>query len=100
MTKFQFWILAIGIWVSCGFALVWMVDGITTDNTETDSIEVKIEVESPDRMMIVEEFEQGSYHFRIWTDTATNVMYLQLGASGGLTVMLDTDGNPLIYEEE
>lgn len=56
--------------------------------------------EPPNRMLIIEEFEQGSYHFKIWTDTETNVMYLQLGASGGLTVMLDADGNPLIYEEE
>ena len=99
MTKLQFWILAIGLWISCGFVLVWMVDGITIDNTETVSIEVKTEVESPDRMMIVEEFKQDSYHFRIWTDTETNIMYLQLGTQGGLTVMLDTDGKPLIYKE-
>ena len=99
MTKLQFWILAIGLWISCGFVLVWMVDGITIDNTETVSIEVKTEVESPDRMLIVEEFKQDSYHFRIWTDTETNIMYLQLGTQGGLTVMLDTDGKPLIYKE-
>lgn len=59
-----------------------------------------MEAEPPDRMMIVEEFEQGSYHFKIWTDTETNVMYLQLGTQGGLTVMLDADGNPLIYKEK
>lgn len=100
MTKLQFWILAIGLWISCGFAMVWMIDYTTIDNTEIDSMEVKIEVESPDRMMIVEEFEQGSYHFRIWTDTETNVMYLQLGTQGDLTVMLDANGNPLIYKEE
>ena len=99
MTKLQFWILAIGLWISCGFAMVWMIDYITIDHTEMDSIEVKTEVESPDRMIIVEEFEQGSYHFKIWTDTVTNVMYLQLGASGGLTAMFDADGNPLIYKE-
>lgn len=79
--------------------MVWMIDYITIDNTETVSIEVKTEVESPDRMMIVEKFEQGSNHFKIWTDTETNVMYLQLGTQGGLTVMLDADGNPLIYKE-
>ena len=99
MTKLQFWILAIGLWISCGFAMVWMIDYITIDHTEMDSIEVKTEVESPDRMIIVEEFEQGSYHFKIWTDIVTNVMYLQLGTSGGLTVMFDADGNPLIYKE-
>ena len=100
MTKLQFWILAIGLWISCGFAMVWMIDYITIDHTEMDSIEVKTEVESPDRMMIVEEFEQGSYHFKIWTDTETNVMYLQLGTQGGLTVMLDTDGKPILYEDK
>lgn len=100
MTKLQFWILAIGLWISCGFAMVWMIDYITIDNTEMDSMETKTEVESPDRMIIVEEFEQGSYYFKIWTDTETNVMYLQLGAQGGLAVMLDTDGKPILYEDK
>jgi hypothetical protein len=37
----------------------------------------------------------------IFVDTETNVMYLYVrtGYSGGLTVMLDADGKPMIWNE-
>ncbi len=37
----------------------------------------------------------------IFVDTETNVMYLyeDIGYGGGLTVMVDKDGKPLLWEE-
>ena len=39
---------------------------------------------------------------RVYVDRVTSVCYLweKSGYGGGLTVMLDTDGSPLIYMEE
>lgn len=44
--------------------------------------------------------EEGSQ--TIVVDEETGVMYLfcQAGYAGGMTVMVDADGNPLLYEEE
>lgn len=51
------------------------------------------------RMIEVSTFTDAGYHFRIWVDTETNVQYLQIGSGSGLTVMLNADGNPLLYKE-
>jgi hypothetical protein len=42
----------------------------------------------------------SSPYERIFVDTETNVMYLYegLGYGGGLTVMFDKDGKPLLWE--
>lgn len=43
-----------------------------------------------------------SLYERIFFDTETNVMYLYegLGYGGGMTVMLDKDGKPLLWEKD
>ena len=42
----------------------------------------------------------GSSYEQIFVDTETNVMYLYegLGYGGGLTVMVDKNGKPLLWE--
>ena len=44
----------------------------------------------------------GSPYEQIFVDTETNVMYLYegLGYGGGMTVMLDKDGKPLLWEKD
>lgn len=56
----------------------------------------EVVVQNP-RMMIVEKFSDEGYHFDVWVDTETRVQYLTI-SSGGIAVMLDADGNPLLYE--
>ena len=43
-------------------------------------------------------YSQGMGSMEIWVDTETGVNYLyrQSGYSGGLTVLLDKDGKPVI----
>ena len=62
-----------------------------TTTTELDS-----------RFKIIKDTNDGLGYCNIIVDTETGVMYLFRGAAdrGGLTVMLDADGNPLIYEGE
>ena len=46
-------------------------------------------------------YSQGKvYEMEIWVDTQTGVNYLyrEAGYSGGLTVLLDKDGKPLVSE--
>ena len=38
MTKLQFWILAIGLWISCGFAMVWMIVGNDVVLVDTEDV--------------------------------------------------------------
>lgn len=52
------------------------------------------------RMTEVSTFTDAGYNFRIWVDTETNVQYLQIGSGSGITVMLDADRTPILYEEE
>ena len=52
------------------------------------------------RMIEVSTFMDEDYHFHVWVDTETNVQYLQIGSGSGLTVMLNADGTPILYEEE
>lgn len=44
----------------------------------------------------------GGPYEQIFVDTETNVMYLYegLGYGGGMTVMLDKDGKPLLWEKD
>lgn len=53
-----------------------------------------------DRMVIVEKQEFGSFGYSIQMyGRETKVMYLFIksGYGGGLSIMLDADGNPLLY---
>lgn len=52
------------------------------------------------RFKIIKDTNDGYGYCDIIVDTETGVMYLFRGAGyrGGLTVMVDTDGKPLIYE--
>lgn len=52
------------------------------------------------RFKIIKDTNDGFGYCDIIVDTETGVMYLFRGAGyrGGLTVMVDTDGKPLIYE--
>ena len=52
------------------------------------------------RFKIIKDTNDGFGYCDIIVDTETGVMYLFRGAGyrGGLTVMVDADGKPLIYE--
>lgn len=52
------------------------------------------------RFKIIRDTNDGLGYCDIIVDTETGVMYLFRGAGyrGGLTVMVDADGKPLIYE--
>ena len=52
------------------------------------------------RFKIISDTNDGLGYCNIIVDTETGVMYLFRGAAnrGGLTVMVDADGKPLIYE--
>ena len=52
------------------------------------------------RFKIINDTNDGLGYCNIIVDTETGVMYLFRGAGyrGGLTVMVDADGKPLIYE--
>lgn len=52
------------------------------------------------RFKIINDTNDGLGYSQIIVDTETGVMYLFRGAGyrGGLTVMVDADGKPLIYE--
>ena len=52
------------------------------------------------RFKIIKDTNDEYGYFNIIVDTETGVMYLFRGAGyrGGLTVMVDTDGKPLIYK--
>ena len=56
--------------------------------------------ELDDRFKIIKDTNDGFGYCNIIVDTETGVMYLFRGAGyrGGLTVMVDSDGKPLIYE--
>lgn len=66
----------------------------------------KSEAETLENNRLVTIYEQENY--RILVDTRTNVEYLQYkqngsfrrGGCGGLTVMLNQDGTPLLYGGE
>lgn len=54
------------------------------------------------RFKIIKDTNDGLGYCNIIVDTETGVMYLfrGVGYRGGLAVMLDADGKPLIYEGE
>lgn len=56
------------------------------------------------RFVLVEVVEKPTlteFGWSIWCDTETGVLYAEKGADrGGITVLLDADGKPLLYEEE
>ena len=62
--------------------------------------DVIITTELDSRFKIINDTNDGFGYFQIIVDTETGVMYLFRGAGyrGGLTVMVDADGKPLIYE--
>ncbi len=47
-------------------------------------------------------YSQGIGSMEIWVDreTGVNYLYRQSGYSGGITVLLDADGKPVITPEE
>lgn len=82
-----------------GAAVIMMVAslsgcGTTTETTETVPV-------AEDRFTLV---ERDKNSFGVWTDIyvdkETGVMYLFVkdGYGGGLTVMVDEEGNPLIWD--
>lgn len=55
---------------------------------------------SDNRFLVVTDNVNGTDENEIFADRETGVMYFyhQCGCAGGLTVMLDKDGKPLIWE--
>ena len=62
--------------------------------------DVIITTELDSRFKIISDTNDGVGYCNIIVDTETGVMYLFRGAGyrGGLTVMVDADGKPLLYE--
>lgn len=62
--------------------------------------EKNVDVEA-ERIKTVYRSPYGSPCEWIFVDTETNVMYLfeEIGYSGGLTVMVDKDGKPLLWKD-
>lgn len=61
--------------------------------------DVATTTELDSRFKIIKDTNDGLGYCNIIVDTETGVMYLFRGAGyrGGLTVMVDADGKPLIY---
>ena len=53
-------------------------------------------------IQIYTQYSKNGYGFRIYYDKETKVMYLisDIYKGGGITVLVDKDGKPLIYGEE
>lgn len=53
-----------------------------------------------DRFLLIKEYKDGVDTYIILVDKETRVLYLRYSESyrAGLTVMLDANGNPLLYE--
>ena len=51
-----------------------------------------------DNKRFVKVFKQGAGAFEIWVDQETGINYLYhcTGYSGGMTVLLDKDGKPVV----
>lgn len=54
-------------------------------------------IEQADRFELVH--EEGSMNVVVDKETGVMYLFLRAGYAGGVTVMVDADGNPLIYEE-
>lgn len=61
-----------------------------------------IDCVSDNRFLVVTDNIEGTGGNEIFADRETGVMYFyhQSGYAGGLTVMLDKDGKPLIWEDD
>ena len=57
---------------------------------------------SNDRFVIIKEYRSGEEFYIILVDKETKVLYLRFTSyyRAGITVMVDSDGNPLLYEGE
>lgn len=63
-----------------------------------DAVEIKDE--EPEKLMLcIERFEMGGCGCYILVHKETRIMYMAY-YQGGMTVMYDVDGKPLIYEGE
>lgn len=45
-------------------------------------------------------YEYNGYYYAVIVNKATKVMYIHYGKSGQMTVMLNPDGTPMIYQGE
>lgn len=77
-------------------SLVGCGEGTTKVRIDTDDANYDVYAED-DRFMKIE-----SINGWIYVDKETKVQYLfvKIGYGGGLTVLVDAEGNPLLYEEE
>lgn len=74
--------------------------GCVADDISADYDEEKEQVEAGPRLVKVFRLTPGNgVHVYIYVDTETRVMYM-VGYESGITVMVDTEGKPLIWEGE
>ena len=70
--------------------------------TETKNLiklnDVKLNFEDDDRFIKISDQLIGGYHLNIVYDKETKVEYAFYG-KGGLQILIDAEGNPLLYKE-
>jgi hypothetical protein len=86
----------IGILIGCTVLICSMVTVSCTENYYIESEKFT------DRFFYLQNKNDGSLFQRIIVDKKTGVMYLFHGSRnrGGLTVMVDANGKPLIYDNK
>lgn len=79
------------------FFIIMLLINLTSCNVDTP----ERKVDGDPSLILLEEYNYGfDEYYQIFYHEDTKVMYLFIksGYGGGLTIMLDENGNPLIYE--
>ena len=72
--------------------------GVATAVDSYKSVSNTAVVESNDHPRFQRVIKDNYSAFRVYVDTETNVMYLIRSDGGGACVMVDADGNPLLWD--
>lgn len=83
------------------FVLFAFLSGCSLSDSSAPDSSASDSSVSGSRFAIIDDYYDGFKHsLRIYVDRNTRVMYLYVknGYSGGLSVMLDSDGKPLLFD--
>lgn len=86
--------IVISLLITAGIILTgWLLKDVTISNNYAENGRF---------IRIYSQYSKNGYGFRIYYDKETKVMYLisDIYKGGGITVLVDKDGKPLIYGEE
>lgn len=90
-------IFGILIWIVVFGTILFAMCSCSKTNNEN------VESEDSNRFFVIEMFEDekgDTYPMKIWVDKETRVQYMYNINQGGICVMVDADGKPLLYDGE